>query len=84
MQIIKEVLYHDFSTLNAVTHQEQHLCGVTLHYVGSDAVHEVRPQPSLFHMIWHVLMWWSCVVQLLELGSCKFPNPTYEEFVEEP
>lgn len=82
MQIIKQVLYHDFSTLNAITHQERYFCCVTVYYAVSDAVHEVRPQPRLFHIIWHVLILQACVVKLLELGSCKFPNPTYDDVIE--
>jgi len=66
MQIIKQVLYHDFSTLHAITHQEQYFCCVTLYYVVSYAAHEGRPQPSLFHIIWHVLVLQSSAVKLLE------------------
>lgn len=51
MQIIKEILYHDFSTPNAITHQEQYFCCVTLYDVVGHVVHEVRPQSSLFHVI---------------------------------
>lgn len=84
MQIIKQVLYHDFSTLNVITHQEQYFCCVTLYYVVSDVVHEARPQASLFHIIQPVLILQSCVVKLLVLGSCKIPKPTYDELMEEP
>lgn len=80
MQIIKQVLYHDFSTLNAITHQEQYSCWVTRYYVVSDAVHEVRPQPRLFHIMWHGLILQPCMVKRLEPG--KFPNPTFDKFRE--
>lgn len=84
MQIIKQVLYHDFSTLNTITHQEQYFCCMTLYYAVSDAVHEARPQASLFHVIWPVLILQSCVVEILEPGSCKIPKPNYDELMEEP
>lgn len=84
MQIVKQVLYHDFSTLNSITHQEQCFCCVTPYYVWSDAVHAVRTQPSLFHVIWHGIILQFCVAKLLEVGSCVFPNHTYDKFMEEP
>lgn len=56
MQILKQVLYHDFSTLNTITCQEQCFCCVTPYYTVSDAVHAIRTQPILLHVIWHVLI----------------------------